>query len=725
MRGKDEQAALTKAAAALLDDPAASAPGAASGAGGIGLPFSRAGPVYASELGGLGGGLGGGRRAGVGGNGGGAVAGDAVQLSVWSGLLASAGARSSQPGAAPPLSPAGTVVAAALGLPADAAAEDIQEVVERAARTQADAGAEAAGREAAGAVIRGMPPPTLAVAASEALRGSLQQQEHDRLQQSAQTAATPGVAAGSDGVSGGGGGGGEGSGGGARGREPSMRISPNAGHTPDATMPFITRPRVPSAVWPADYGAVHDFPVVQKAADVQEWSSAWDWAAPPSSATHGSDAYDSGAGDREGPAPLNFPVWWMAPFWSGSGYSSEAINYVLSLTRSKQIRREDLWVGHHGDTYRDKVVEAMALDDREELRSLEANVGTLEQQSPLRPPAARPAVVVCHSLPTNWQLPEPTDGQQDQCPPKAREHGYVYLVGRTMFETDRLPGVFVSRCNAMNEIWVPSQWAVEVFTASGVDPGKLVVVPEGVNTTWFDPELYEPMPMPQGDLVFGEDTGSDNNTRGSDPPFRLLSTFKWEPRKGWDVLLEAYLTEFTADDAIELYIITKPFVGGGDFKLHMHNWLRRAQRRLGLPPDVLSAPGRLPRLYVISSRISDADFPRYYKAADAFVLPSRGEGWGRPHVEAMAMGLPLISTNWSGITAYLDESVGYPIAVERLTTVSDNSVWWFRGLKWAQPSVHHTRQLMRHVYSPDVLARVLARQLRRIDSLIPKLPPPL
>jgi len=27
-----------------------------------------------------------------------------------------------------------------------------------------------------------------------------------------------------------------------------------------------------------------------------------------------------------------------------------------------------------------------------------------------------------------------------------------------------------------------------------------------------------------------------------------------------------------------------------------------------------------------------------YKAADAFVLPSRGEGWGRPHVEAMSMG---------------------------------------------------------------------------------------
>jgi hypothetical protein len=28
------------------------------------------------------------------------------------------------------------------------------------------------------------------------------------------------------------------------------------------------------------------------------------------------------------------------------------------------------------------------------------------------------------------------------------------------------------------------------------------------------------------------------------------------------------------------------------------------------------------------------------------------------------MGLPIIATNWSGITAYLDESVGYPLAID-------------------------------------------------------------
>jgi len=48
--------------------------------------------------------------------------------------------------------------------------------------------------------------------------------------------------------------------------------------------------------------------------------------------------------------------------------------------------------------------------------------------------------------------------------------------------------------------------------------------------------------------------------------------------------------------------------------------------------------------------------PNLYAAANVFVLPSRGEGWGRPHVEAMSMELPIIATNWSGPTEFMTES---------------------------------------------------------------------
>ncbi len=69
----------------------------------------------------------------------------------------------------------------------------------------------------------------------------------------------------------------------------------------------------------------------------------------------------------------------------------------------------------------------------------------------------------------------------------------------------------------------------------------------------------------------------------------------------------------------------------------------------------------LPTLYVISSHLSNDDYASLYKASNAFVMPTRGEGWGMPISEAMSMGIPVVVTNWSGVTAFVDESVGYMV----------------------------------------------------------------
>jgi hypothetical protein len=42
---------------------------------------------------------------------------------------------------------------------------------------------------------------------------------------------------------------------------------------------------------------------------------------------------------------------------------------------------------------------------------------------------------------------------------------------------------------------------------------------------------------------------------------------QWETRKGWDVLLQAYLHEFSAQEPVELHIMTKPFAKGKEVGL--------------------------------------------------------------------------------------------------------------------------------------------------------------
>lgn len=49
----------------------------------------------------------------------------------------------------------------------------------------------------------------------------------------------------------------------------------------------------------------------------------------------------------------------------------------------------------------------------------------------------------------------------------------------------------LQRLNAMDEVWVPTDYSRAVFAAGGVDPSKLVVVPEAVDADFFDPKSMQ------------------------------------------------------------------------------------------------------------------------------------------------------------------------------------------------------------------------------------------
>jgi len=48
-------------------------------------------------------------------------------------------------------------------------------------------------------------------------------------------------------------------------------------------------------------------------------------------------------------AALCAAVWWFAPFFSGGGYASEAIDLVLALHGSPTFRPDGIWATQHGD----------------------------------------------------------------------------------------------------------------------------------------------------------------------------------------------------------------------------------------------------------------------------------------------------------------------------------------------------------------------------------------
>ncbi len=256
-------------------------------------------------------------------------------------------------------------------------------------------------------------------------------------------------------------------------------------------------------------------------------------------------------------------------------------------------------------------------------------------------------------------------------------------IGRTTFETDRIPDDWAERCASLDEIWVPSEFNRETFARGGIDECKLRVMPEGIDTEIFKPGLA-PLPIPE--------------RRG----FTFLSVFDWQQRKGPDLLLRAFADEFHADEDVALVLkvttINHPW-------LDVEAWLAWfLERELHISLDAV-AP-----IILLNGLLPRAELPRLYAAADVFVLPTRGEGWGRPYGEALACQLPVIATRWGGQLDFLNDGNSYLIDIEGVVpTPDDLDLEIFAGHSWAQPSVEHLRCLMRQVFSHPDEAEVKAR----------------
>lgn len=303
-----------------------------------------------------------------------------------------------------------------------------------------------------------------------------------------------------------------------------------------------------------------------------------------------------------------------------------------------------------------------------------------------------------------------------------------YFVGRSMYEFSKIPSSWVKNIEAhCDEVWVPCHFVKHVFLTSGVRPEKLVVIPEAIDTYFFDPRAHHPLQLPLRASKPGWRMWENRplpRAEDYDASYKFYSNFKWEPRKGWEVLLRAYYDAFAPQHGnasfprVSLYIQTFFFLNGAvpkgfDIRNATHvvqsikSWISRTF------PVGITLEGSFPHLVIITEHVSEEEEVELYRTMDAFVLPTKGEGWGLPTIQAMSMGLPTISTNWGGNTEFMRRDTSFLIHVDGLEELPEDTFYLYdEGKKWALPSLPHTTALMKHCFEHPDHARAVGRRAR-------------
>lgn len=218
-----------------------------------------------------------------------------------------------------------------------------------------------------------------------------------------------------------------------------------------------------------------------------------------------------------------------------------------------------------------------------------------------------------------------------------------------------------------DEIWVYSSYLKKCYEQSGLPPEMVHIVPPGIDCDLFNPNAPE-LPL------FTELKGKR---------FCFLYNGGVTLRKGTDILVNAYLNAFTANDNVCL-IIKDSFSYG---------------KELATKIQSLSTRTDIAKIHYVLQNFKHEELPSLYRSCDCYVHPYRAEGFGLPVAEALSCGKPVITTEHGSTSDFINSQTGFLIN-STIEYMKERSVSGFATVDlpwWSVPDMNHLQTLMRNV----------------------------
>jgi addiction module HigA family antidote len=144
------------------------------------------------------------------------------------------------------------------------------------------------------------------------------------------------------------------------------------------------------------------------------------------------------------------------------------------------------------------------------------------------------------------------------------------------------------------------------------------------------------------------------------------------------------------------------------------------------------------RIKIIDSYLSREKLDNLFLQSDCYISLHRSEGFGLTLAEAMALGKPVIATNYSANTDFMNETNSFPVSYD-LIRLRKSYGPYRKGNHWANPSIKDAANKMRYVFenqeiakqkgltakkylkdnfSPAVIKKIIEKRLIKIKSKI-------
>lgn len=254
-------------------------------------------------------------------------------------------------------------------------------------------------------------------------------------------------------------------------------------------------------------------------------------------------------------------------------------------------------------------------------------------------------------------------------------------IGLWAWELEELPAAVARSESYLDEVWGISAFTADALSRALTKPVRAFPLPVAV------PEVRRrsraELAMPAG--------------------FLFLFCFDYDSvfrRKNPLGVVAAFRRAFGARDDVALYIKTT-----------------NAARHRAEDEELRAAVAGLPNVVIRDGYVTSDDYFSMLDACDCYVSLHRSEGFGLTVAEAMALGKPVITTDYSATREFANVSNSYPVAA-RIVPIGNGAAPYPPKSHWAEPDVAAAADQMRRVFEGrDAAAAVGERARNDIAAL--------